>query len=555
MPKGKSNKVTLKSYDQNQAYLLPPSIQDMIPSNHFVRTFNSMLDQLDLDPLLKTYKGGGASIFHPRMMVKVIVWAYLNKIYSSRRIAKALREDILFKFLSGMQTPDFRTINKFRSSHLKGVIDQVFASQVEFCLEQGYIKLENYFVDATKIEANANRNTYVWGKNVNRHKATTQQKVIEILKYIEQINQQEDLQYRDADLEELGEGIKVSAEKVKEHVIKLKQKLSEKTSADQTKEACKKVEKAIKQIEKTHLPKLEQYEQQQQDLEGRNSCSKTDVDATFCRLKNGLLRPGYNVMIGTENQFIINYSIHRHPGESGLFIPHLEKLNRYLGVLPENAISDAAFGSHENYDYIHRKNIGNYLKYNTFEIEQTQPYPFSGYSRTDFEYQPAEDMFICPAGQPLKFVEIKEHQTDNGFINLLRVYQCDHCSGCDLKKECAKNKDKKILNYNPQLERYRAQARTNLNDPKGIKLTKQRNTEPETVFGDIKWNQRFTRFHLRGLDKVNIEWGLISLAHNLKKIMKVKADKNENSSIDQILFCETILIGFYYYSFSDFSVA
>jgi len=550
MPKGKSNKVVIKHYDQNQAFLLPPSIEDMIPADHFVRTFNQMIDLLDIDILLKTYKGGGASIFHPRMMVKVLVYAYLNKIYTSRRIAKALREDIHFMWLSGMQQPNFRTINKFRSSRLKDVIDGVFASQVEFCLEQGFIKLENYYVDGTKIEANANRNSYVWGKKVNRYKETTQQKIKDLLKHIEQVNQKENLQYHDKDLEELGEGIQISSKKIKEHIKKLKDELADKQSQGSLSHTDKEIEKAIEEIDEKHLPKLQQYEQQQENLSGRNSYSKTDVDATFCRLKNGLLRPGYNAMIGTENQFIINYSLHQNPGESGLFVPHLEKLHRLLGVLPKNVIGDAAFGSHENYDFLHRHNIGNYLKYNTFDIEQSTSYQSQSFMREDFEYHTTTDSFNCPDGRELSFKEIKQHKTDNGFTNFLRVYQCDDCNGCQYMTDCTKMNGNKILNYNPQLEHYRAQARDNLNSQKGVILRKKRSIEPETVFGHIKWNQRFERFYLRGKEKVNVEWGLLSLAHNFNKMNQIKIDKDKNASISALEFLSPIpsTIFFSYYS-------
>jgi len=185
MPKGKSNKLTFKTYNPNQAFLLPPSFDDLIPMGHLVRVVSQTIDQLNIDPLLKSYKGGGASIYHPKMMIKVLVYAYLNGIYSSRKIAKALREDINFMWLSGMNRPDFRTITLFRSSRLKPVIDKVFGSMVIFCQEQGYIKLENYFIDGTKIEADANRNSHVWAKNVKRYKGNTEEKIRQLLRHIE----------------------------------------------------------------------------------------------------------------------------------------------------------------------------------------------------------------------------------------------------------------------------------------------------------------------------------------------------------------------------------
>ena len=149
-------KVTFKSYSVGQMSLLPQSLEELIPEDHLVRVVNAMLDRIDLKPLIAQYEGGGASSYHPLMMLKVLVYAYSEKTYSSRRIAKALRENVNYMWLSGGNQPDHRTLNNFRSGVLKEVVREVFASVVALLAEDGYVKLENYFVDGTKIEANAN---------------------------------------------------------------------------------------------------------------------------------------------------------------------------------------------------------------------------------------------------------------------------------------------------------------------------------------------------------------------------------------------------------------
>jgi transposase len=157
-----------KQYSQGQVMLLPPSLDELIPVNHLVRTVNSTVESLDIAPLIDTYIGGGTSSYHPRMLVKVLVYAYLQKIYSSRKIAKALREDINFMWLSAMNQPDFRTINGFRSERLKEVIDKVFGSMLTFLVDNKYVKLEDYFVDGTKMQADSNKHKITWRKNVER---------------------------------------------------------------------------------------------------------------------------------------------------------------------------------------------------------------------------------------------------------------------------------------------------------------------------------------------------------------------------------------------------
>jgi transposase len=210
---GKSGKVVFKRYEQNKIELLPASYEELIPEGHLVRLVNKGIDQMNLAGIISEYKGGGTSSFHPKMLVKVIIYAYTQRIYSSRQIAKALRENIYFRWLSGSNEPDFRTINRFRSSRLKQQIDQVFASMIKILHDLGLVSLDNYFLDGTKIEANANKYSFVWRKTVGKQKEKLEQKIIkEILENADKINEDEEKKYGDKDLEEMGEGIVVSGE-------------------------------------------------------------------------------------------------------------------------------------------------------------------------------------------------------------------------------------------------------------------------------------------------------------------------------------------------------
>ena len=131
-------------------HLLPPSLEEMIPERHLVRVVNEVIDELDLSKLMNQYKGGGASSYHPRMMLKVLVYAYTQRTYSSRQIAKALRENVNYMWLSGMNKPDFRTVNRFRGEVVRETIEEVFREVLAYLLRQGYVKLGSYFVPSTK---------------------------------------------------------------------------------------------------------------------------------------------------------------------------------------------------------------------------------------------------------------------------------------------------------------------------------------------------------------------------------------------------------------------
>lgn len=509
------NKVTFKTYNMDQL-CLPIQLETLIPENHLVRIVNSTIDSIDATPLIKKYKGGGTSSFNPIMMLKVIVFAYSQRIYSSRRIAKALRENISFMWLSGMNKPDHRTINNFRSSIMRDVIDDVFTSVIEFLIKERYVSLENYFLDGTKIEANANKYSYVWAKNTKRYKNNTKEKIKDLLKHIDDVNEAENKLYGDKDLEEFGDESEIDSEKLENIAKQINEKLSKKPN-DRNLLKVKKV------LEKDYIPKIKKYEEQEAILNGRNSYSKTDKDATFLKMKDGgnkdaPVRPGYNIQAGTENQFVLGYSIHQRAGDTGCFIPHLKKFERLLGELPENIVTDAGYGSEENYEFLEEKNLGNYVKHNMFYQEQTGRIKKNKFRQENFEYDENKDEFICPAGKKMIFKYIKKEKTDNGYETERRVYECVNCNGCELKEKCTKAIGNRTMQISFRFKELKKRANANLCSEKGIKLRKKRGVDVESVFGRIKNNWGFKRLLLRGLEKVNIELGIVFMAHNLAKV-------------------------------------
>jgi transposase len=166
--------IKFKDYSRGQTMLLPPSLDEMIDANHPVRIVDMVIDQVEMDPLIEKFKGGGTSSYHPRMLLKVMVFAYLSNTYSSRRMEAALKENIYFMWISGMSQPDHNTLNRFRSERLKGVLKQVFGKVVELLVEQGLVTLKEVYIDGTKIESKANRYTFVWGKAIKRNKEKIQ---------------------------------------------------------------------------------------------------------------------------------------------------------------------------------------------------------------------------------------------------------------------------------------------------------------------------------------------------------------------------------------------
>jgi transposase len=520
--KRKHSKVTYKPYQQEQAMLLPPSLGELIPADHLVRVVNQVVEEMDIGPIEAKYKGGGTSAYHPRMMLKILVYGYVERIYSSRQIAKALRENINFMWLSGMSKPDHRTINHFRGERLKGVIEAVFASVVEVLVAGGSIQLENYYVDGTKIEAQANKHRVVWAKRNRRYQEQIRDKVQEILEEVERVNAEEDEVYGDGDLPEVDIGKRIDSETLQKTIEEINQKLRN-LPKDQELKA------AVEKMEQNYLPRQRKYEAQERKLAGRNSYAMSDEDATSMRMKEDRgakkpwAKPAYNVQLGTENQFVVAFSLHQKPGDTTCLIPHLAGLQQQLKRLPKNIIADAGYGSEENYAYLEKHRLGNFVKYNTFHREQIRHRKpelirQKMFRSESFPYDEEKDVFICPAQQPLTYRYTYPYTSENGYRSERRIYECDHCQDCDLKPECTQAKGNRRLQMSFRLRQFRAQARSNLLSDHGKSLRCERVTEVETVFGQIKHNQRFRRFMLRGLQKTTTEWGLLCLAHNIKKL-------------------------------------
>lgn len=533
-------KKVFKKYQQDQISLLPESLEELISSTHLVRVVNETMERMDLQPLIDSYKGGGTSSYHPKMMMKILVYAYTEKIYSSRRIAKALRENVNFMWLSAKSRPDFRTINNFRSSRLKGLIDTVFSSTLEILIDSKLIKLEDYFTDGTKIEADANKYSYVWKKNVERNKSKLHIKIKEILNQIDKANEDEQKEYRDRDLEETGEESTISSEKIKEKVEEINRKLKEISDSKKIKET-----KGLKtKLEKDYLFKLQKYESHEKNLGGRNSYSKTDKDATFMKPKsNGFgnkeLKPCYNIQMGTEGQYIVGYSVHQNASDTTAMISHLEKLKGILKKftenrekkLPLNIIADAGYGSEENYEYLETEDINGYVKYNMYDIEKTKKYIENKFRTENLQYDKEKDEFICPAEKRLTYIKTVDITTANGYKTQRRLYQSENCTGCEMRVQCHKSTENRIIQISHKLNEYRSKARELLNTEKGSQYKKKRNIEIESVFGDIKHNREFKRFKLRGIEKVNIETGIVSIAHNMIKWWKMKLEDGSKMNL------------------------
>ncbi|WP_212995097.1 IS1182 family transposase [Elizabethkingia argenteiflava] len=501
-------KVQFKALPSNSPSLFPEDIFDRIPLNHPVRLVNQVVDQLDIEHLISQYKGGGTTSFHPRMLLKVLFYAYLSNIYSCRKIERALQENIHFMWLSGNSTPDYLTINYFRAKRLKGQIQDLFASIVRMLHELEYVSLHVQYVDGTKIESVAGRYTFVWKKSIQKNKLKLEANIAAVLSAIDaQITEDQS----SLGNQEISKAIDSAELKARIKAINTKLRSGSKSTGKQ-----------LKKLEEDYLPRLEKYEQQLEILGDRNSYSKTDTDAVFMRMKedlmkNGQLKPAYNTQISTEEQFITHYSIHQTTADTTTLPRHLEGFESHYGRQSALIVADAGYGSEQNYELMERKGITAFVKYNYFHMEQKRKHSQDPFSVQNLYYNQQEDFYVCPAGQKFSFIGHATRVSANGYTTQVSCYQAQRCECCPMRGQWHKAQVSRLIEVNHRLTELRAKARERLLSEQGLYHRSKRPVEVEAAFGQMKSNNKFTRFSMKGLEKVAVEFGLMAIAHNLRK--------------------------------------
>ena len=522
-------KVVFKSYNQNDYLLFPPCLGDFIAENDPVRVLNAVVDHMDIRAIEDSYEGGGASCYHPRMLVKVVFYAYLQNVYSGRRMEQLLRRDVNFMWLSGMQTPDFNTINLFRKNRLAPFVDDLFTQVVEMLVENKFVSLEVQYIDGTKIEANANRYTFVWKKATKTNRDKLDRKVKAVLSEAErQLN---------IELGEEKEEVMTSAE-MAERTERILEKMDEAGTGD------KALRKAVGTVKEESVAKMKEYEDKLEILGERNSYSKTDHDASFMRMKedamnNGQTKPGYNIQISTENQFITHYSSSWRPTDFGTLIPHLDTFKKRYNRQSAKICADSGYGNEQNYEYLEANGIEGFVKYNMFHAEQKRKSVNNPFLPEHMFYNAEGDYFVCPMGQHLEHSSDSKKTTDLGYEYTTSTYVARDCSRCPLRGSCYRAKsDRRTIEVNHRNNELKTKARERLMSEEGLKHRSRRPVEPEAVFGQIKYDGGFRRFHYRSKELVEAEFATLATAHNIRKMASaINGERSRQAAVTSRKAC------------------
>ena len=510
-------KIHFRPYTTKQILLFPQRIDENIAEDDPVRLVNGLIDQLDLTSFRKLYKEYGRSPFHPRMMLKAVIYGYMNNVYSCRKIEERLKRDVHFIWLAGYEKPDFATINRFRN-RVKKEINAVFTQVVLLLAERGFVSLDVEYIDGTKIESKANRYTFVWRKTVEKNRARLLEKIKVLLEQIDQVIAQDNASEQDK--------VEFTPEQLRSMVSELNTALAAepKPTTKEEKEKHKERKKQAKDLQQK-ADKLAEYDKHLETLGERNSYSKTDPDATFMRMKedamnNGQTKPGYNLQIATESQFITDFGFFPNPTDTLTMIPFLSSFSDRYGHYAKETCADSGYGSEENYSFMEAHGIEAYVKYNLFHKEQKQAFQQDIFRIENLYYNPDGDYFVCPMGQHMERIGVRQGKTDSGYRTESVIYRARRCDGCPLRWGCYKKKNgNREIEVNHRLMEYKRKARERLTSEKGLQHRSKRPIEPEAVFGQMKYNMHYKRFRHFGKDKVTMDFAFFAIAFNIKKMV------------------------------------
>ena len=501
---------------------LPLEIGHVIPDNDCVRLLGQFVEELDLSDLYSTYSRVKENQVSPRQLLKIMLYAYHEHNYSSRGIEKACRRDINYMYLlEGRSAPDHATIARFRSIHFGQVADKYLAMTARYLMDLGEISGREIFIDGTKIEANANKYTFVWKKSVTKNQVKLLEKTaLLVQECVESYG-----------LREIWHG------QVKEkHLSKILRKLYKIKDEESIEfvhgSGCRKtqLQKHIELLEE-YSARLKEYSRKLEVLGDRNSYSKTDPDATFMRMKedamlNGQLKPAYNLQLGVDSGYISWLTLSPKPTDTSTLIPFLTGMETALKHRYPVVVADAGYESEENYSYLEDRGISAMIKPANYEISKTRKYKQDISRRENMPYNPDGDYYTCRNGRRLYAHGIHHQKTASGYVRKQTVYRCYECAGCPHRAECLKGKNWKIpeeerfkkLTVSRKFERQRKECLDRITSEEGIQLRVNRSIQAEGAFALWKEDGAFRQFLCRGQANVYAESVLMAIAQNIDNL-------------------------------------
>ena len=545
-----------------------------LPDDDPVYTLKKVMEELDFSGLLANCSDKGRTGYNPIMMYAVVTYANMRGVRAVDRIVELCERDLAFIWLTRGQKPKRDAFYEFKGKKLTSeILDDLNYQFLRRLQKEGLVTLKELFIDGTKIEANANRYTFVWRGTINYHLAGLLDSIeltfTQYNTFLQENGYGPKYDIGDAHMFVIEGMDKVRSvieknrkRKLSKHkklanntvieidncspleILKLQKNLSTIASGEGIEFVYGKGKRKpeIQQLyeELEHLgQRLMEYKECFEIMgKDRNSYSKTDLEATFMRMKedhmlNGQLKPAYNVQIAVENYFIIHGYVSNDRTDYNTLIPVLEKHQKAFGSVLEEVTADSGYCSEKNLLYLKEKGIESYIKLQDHEKRKTRAYAedISKYYNMKVEVFEDEQFYICHDGRELRHIRT-ETKEQNGYTQTFEVYGCADCSGCEHKARCLykydaeKNADRnKVMKVNEQWEELREKSHANIQSERGILKRQTRSIQTEGHFGDIKENENFRRFNYRSADKVYKEFMLYAIGRNINKYCRFLNEK------------------------------
>jgi transposase len=468
--------VSFKEYNQDQLFLLPPSLHEFLPPDHLAHVINEVVHELDLRELYDRYSDLGCTAYHPQMMLKVFFYGYAMGERSSRVIAHRLRSDVAYMYLSALQQPDFRTINRFRKDNID-LLHGFFVQIVRLCWEVGMVSVGRIAIDSTKLKANASYRRTKRAEDLDKEMEAIDREISSILRECEETDQRED--------EQMGED-QSPYEVVPE--LRGRQQLMERL-----REAREKLSQR-----------------------GAKEINLTDEESTTMLHRAHRAEPSYNGQVAVEesNGVIVAADLSNNPADYGALVELVEQAEDHTGEKPAEVLGDSGYSSYENLQYLEERGIRGYIPDQRMESLRKGSSRHPEFDKSRFRYDQGEDRYICPMGRVLRYQGSMKRRGKPE----IRIYRCWDCPECGRKSECTRAAYRRI-SLDPR-EHLMEKMRTRLETPEGRKKYRKRKYIVEPVFGDMKFNRKMGGLSLRGKLKARGEFLIMCIAHNLRKIAK-----------------------------------
>ena len=489
--------------------VLPLDVETIIPEDDSVRTLMRIAERMNYTKLSGAYERENPREATPKQMFLLVVLGYMEGKYSTRKIESACRTDTRFMWiLGGKPVPDHTRISRFLQRISGEILEDLFYQVVHLLHEDGEIAYEHLFVDGTKIEANANRYTFVWRKRVENEMTKLAGK-------------------REKLAAELGTryAFELADTKEPEEILSRLKKLAEEQKIvfvhgpGKRKTQLQRDTEALEEL----LQKEREYAEHMEILGERNSYSKTDHSATFMRMKddhmqNGQLKPGYNVQLGIEAEYIVGADVSSDLNDTHALVPLVKRMEEKGGVKHQDVTTDSGYETEETYRAMAQREQTAYIKPQNYEKSKKRSFRQNAYLWENMPYDKEKDCFTCPAGKELRFSGMKKRKTKSGFEQQISIYQAEKCTNCPHKAHCTKAKENRTIQISWAFEAARAASMERITSEKGILLRINRSIQSEGAFGVLKEDRHFRRLRRRGTAGVFAEILLYAIAFDIEKL-------------------------------------